>query len=323
MMTVLWLRLFVHIHSHVHLLRHSLNIYCLNYVQCRHGGKMKKSLAVTVALACVTGPEVESHCRGCCGIGKPAQSRKDQLSLEETSIFIWSATGSQYLAGQYHEPGAPEAQHTHSIFWFASEMSSISSWFQQRPPGTVLEGRVPLKGGFSLVGVEEQQELDFSGHSWLLVLPCFLLPDLPWCKQPPQDSCSHDLSCSTMPSLPQWAENKSQNNLSSLMLFLLDSNTMLTGMPQQSKRDRLIPLLFSVCVYMFVYTDVCVCTEDKLKLLFLRCQSPFFKLYFIYLLTYIEEWGRGTNECHDLYVAVKGPTWVLGRKFRLWSPGWW
>lgn len=215
-------------------------------------------------------------------VGSVNQPRLERIS------YLWRRQASSFevLLGPNtlqdntcpHEPGAPEAQHPYLIFWFASEMSSVSSWFQQRPPGTVLEGRVPLKGGVSLVEVEEQQELDFSGHSWLLVLPCFLLPNPPWCKQPPRDSCSHDLSCSTMPSLPQWAENKSQNNLSSLVLFLLDSNTMLTGIPQQSKRDRLISLLFSVCVYMFVYTDVCVRTEDKLKLLFLRCQSPFLKL---------------------------------------------
>lgn len=51
---------------------------------------MKKSLAVTVALACVTGPEVESHCRGCCEIGKPAQSRKDQFS------YLWRRQASSF-----------------------------------------------------------------------------------------------------------------------------------------------------------------------------------------------------------------------------------
>lgn len=92
---------------------------------------MKKSLAVTVALACVTGPEGESHCRGCCGIGKPAQVREDQSHLwrKQASSFeeLLSPNTLQNNICP-HEPGAPEAQHTYLLdIWFAPEMSSISS----------------------------------------------------------------------------------------------------------------------------------------------------------------------------------------------------
>lgn len=91
---------------------------------------MKMSLAVTVALACVTGPEVENHCRGCCGIGKPAQVREDQSPLWRTQASSFEELlGPDTMQDNTcpHEPGAPETQHTYLIFWFASEMSSINS----------------------------------------------------------------------------------------------------------------------------------------------------------------------------------------------------
>jgi hypothetical protein len=124
-------RRFTHIHSHVHLLRHSLNIYCLNYVDCRQRRQNKEEFGCHSCFGLCHGAKVESHCGGCHGIGKPVQAGEDQNCPWRRQAFSSSALGSQWLAKPHRsqDPSDPKAQHACVMLQFRSEMSSTNSWY--------------------------------------------------------------------------------------------------------------------------------------------------------------------------------------------------